>query len=324
MDQKIKFLVITITIICVVLAGLLATSMSQNFLFTSYARVTEGENQDDGVIWYVFDAETYLGDVFFRIEPSPTGLQQNQMTISLSLFYNQTELDFIKIRFSGGNSVISVYKEDSSYDWNYQFRMESGDITFEVPNLDWYGQSTTRLDFILVPFDATNLHLDMELLMHKTTPLQLTSLKAQVFIDTPIPQVTDLTKITESPTEPSIHKAIRDRIRVENTDEEFPDPENRVLDWYILRVENSSDYPQETTTYWLFWRGKELHGDIDAFAEIYNMPGNFTHYTLEITRFTCYELTVYVDDATVTTFPHIDDAYFNQTHLGYTNIEITI
>jgi hypothetical protein len=189
MDQRIKFLVITITIIGAVLAGLLAASMSQNFLFTSYARVTEGENQDDGIIWNVFDEETYMGEVFFRIEPNPNGLQQNQMTISSSLFYNQTELDSIKIRFSGGNSVISVYKEASSYDWNYQFRMESGDVIFEVPDLDWFGQSTTRLDFILVPYDATDLYLNMELSMHRTTPLQLTSLKAQVFIDAPIPQV---------------------------------------------------------------------------------------------------------------------------------------
>ena len=182
-------MVITITIIGAVLAGLLAASMSQNFLFTSYARVTEGENQDDGIIWNVFDEETYMGEVFFRIEPNPNGLQQNQMTISSSLFYNQTELDSIKIRFSGGNSVISVYKEASSYDWNYQFRMESGDVIFEVPDLDWFGQSTTRLDFILVPYDATDLYLNMELSMHRTTPLQLTSLKAQVFIDAPIPQV---------------------------------------------------------------------------------------------------------------------------------------
>jgi hypothetical protein len=171
MDQRIKFLVITITIIGAVLAGLLAASMSQNFLFTSYARVTEGENQDDGIIWNVFDEETYMGEVFFRIEPNPNGLQQNQMTISSSLFYNQTELDSIKIRFSGGNSVISVYKEASSYDWNYQFRMESGDVIFEVPDLDWFGQSTTRLDFILVPYDATDLYLNMELSMHRTTPL---------------------------------------------------------------------------------------------------------------------------------------------------------
>ena len=133
-----------------------------------------------------------------------------------------------------------------------------------------------------------------------------------------------MTETTESPTEPSIHKDIRERIRVQNTDENFPDQENRVLDWYVLRVENSSDYPQQTTTYWLFWRGKELHGDIDAFAEIYNMPGNFTHYTLEITRFTCYELTVYVDNVAITTFQHLDDDSFNQTQPGYANIEITI
>jgi hypothetical protein len=186
MEQKIKFLIITITIIVIVIAGLFIASISQTFLFTSYARVVEVENNDVS-IWNVFEGETYLGEIYFRIEPIPSGLEQNQMTISFTLFYNQTELDSVKIRFSGENNVISVYKEASSYDWEYQFQTENGDVIFEVPNLDWFGQSTTRLDFILVPFDATNLYLDMELSMHRTTPLQLTSLKAQVFIDVPIP-----------------------------------------------------------------------------------------------------------------------------------------
>ncbi len=171
------------------MAGIFTASISQTFLFTSYAIVEENENNEDIPIWHVFDGDTYLGEIDFRMEPSPSGLQQNQMTISLTLFYNQTELDSVKIRFSGGNSAISVYKEASSYEWDYQFNMEGGDVLFEVPDLDWFGQSTTRLDFILLPFDATNLYLNMELSMHRTTPIQLTSLKAQVFIDVPIPEM---------------------------------------------------------------------------------------------------------------------------------------
>jgi len=171
------------------MAGIFTASISQTFLFTSYAIVEEDENNEDMSIWHVFDGDTYLGEIYFRMEPSPSGIQQNQMTISLTLFYNQTELDSVKIRFSGGNSAISVYKEASSYEWDYQFNMEGGDVLFEVPDLDWFGQSTTRLDFILLPFDATNLYLNMELSMHRTTPIQLTSLKAQVFIDVPIPEM---------------------------------------------------------------------------------------------------------------------------------------
>lgn len=189
MDQKIKFLIIIITIIVIVLAGLLAVSMSQSFLFTSYARVEEVENNNDTFIWNVFDGETFLGEIYFRIEPSQSGLHQNMMTFSFTLFYNQTKLDSVKIKFSGGNSVISVYKEASSYDWGYQFQTEGGDAVFEVPDLDWFGQSSTRLDFVLFPFDATNLYLDIQLTMHRTTPLQLTSLKAQVNINAMIPKV---------------------------------------------------------------------------------------------------------------------------------------
>ena len=62
-------------------------------------------------------------------------------------------------------------------------------MVFEVQDLGWYGQSTATLDFIVLPLDATNLYLDMELSIHRTTFLQLTSLKAQIHIDAPIPQV---------------------------------------------------------------------------------------------------------------------------------------
>jgi hypothetical protein len=189
MDQKIKFLIIIISAIGIVLAGLFAVSLSQNFLFTSYASVVEVESNDDASIWNVFDGETFLGEIFFRIEHSPSGLAQNPITISFTLGYNQTELDSFKIRFSGGNSVISIYKEATSYDWDYQFQTKGADVIFEVPDLDWFGQSTTTLNFILFPSDTTNLYLDMELSMHRTTPLQLTSLEAQVFIDAPIPQM---------------------------------------------------------------------------------------------------------------------------------------
>jgi len=49
----------------------------------------------------------------------------------------------------------------------------------------------------------------------------------------------NLTETTTNATEPSVHKDLRNRIRVENTDEDFSDPDNRVLEWYILRVEDS-------------------------------------------------------------------------------------
>ena len=189
MNQKIKFLIPTFLIIVVVFAGLATASMTQNFIFTSNLRVEEVEKNDNTSILYVFDGETFLGEIFFSIEPEQGELKQNQMTISFSLFYNQTELDSVKIRFSGGNSVISVYREATSYDWKHQFHTEGGDAVLDVPDLGWFGESTTRLDFILFPMDATNLYLEMQLSMHRTTPLQLTSLKAQVNIDATIPQV---------------------------------------------------------------------------------------------------------------------------------------
>ena len=117
MDQKIKFLIITISTIGIALAGLLAASISQNYLFTSDARVVKVENNEDASIWKVYDGETLLGEIYFKIEPNESGLNQNRMTISFTLFQNQTELDSIELKFSGGNNVVSIYREASSYDW---------------------------------------------------------------------------------------------------------------------------------------------------------------------------------------------------------------
>lgn len=189
MNLKIKFLILTILIIGVVFTGLFTASMTQNFIFTSDLRVEGVEKNDNTSILHVFDGQTFLGAIYLRIEPQIVGLQQNWVMLSFSLFYNQTELDSVKIRFSGGNGHVSVYREATSYTWEHQFHTEGGDAVLDVPDLGWFGQSTATLDFILFPHDATNLVVDMQLSMHRTTPLQLTSLKAQVHIDAPIPQV---------------------------------------------------------------------------------------------------------------------------------------
>lgn len=188
MNQKIKFLILIILITGVVFAGLFTVSMTQNFIFTSNLRVEEIEKNDNTYILHVFDGQTFLGAIYFRIEPQIVGLHQKWMTISFSLFYNQTELDSAEIRFSGGNNVISVYREATSYNWEHQFHTEDGDVVLDVPDLGWFGQSTASMNFILFPIDANSLYLTMDLSMHRTTPLQLTSLKAHVYVDVPIPK----------------------------------------------------------------------------------------------------------------------------------------
>ena len=193
MNQKIKLLTLLTLIILVieiVIAGLFAVSMTQSFIFSSDLRVVEVEKDDSSSHLTVYDGETMLGNIYFIIEPGTAdGLEQNRMTLSFSLFYNQTELDSIAVRFSAGANIVSIFKDATSYTWKHQFDTEGSDVVFEVPDLGWYGQSTTKLDFILFPMDANNLYLDMQLSMHRTTPLQLTSLKAQVHIEATIPQV---------------------------------------------------------------------------------------------------------------------------------------
>ena len=189
MNQRVGFLILAILILAILITSLLVFSETQNFPFSSDLRVDEVAKYDGTSDFTVFDGETMLGNIHFSIEPEiPSGSGQNQMTISFSLFYNQTELDSIIIRFSAGTNIVSIFRKATSYDWEYKFHTESSNVVFEVPDLGWYGQSTSKLDFILFPNDATSLFLDMQLSMHKMAPLQLTSLKAQVHIDATIPK----------------------------------------------------------------------------------------------------------------------------------------
>ncbi len=190
MKQRVKFLAASILIAAgMILVSLFAASASQNFLFSSDLRVVEVEKYDSSSYLTVFDGETMVGNIYFGVEPGSIGASgQNRMTVSLSLFYNQTELDAVTIRFSGGTNIISVYREATSYTWEHQFSSEGAAVVFWVPDLGWYGQSTARLDFILLPNEADTLYLDMQLSAHRMTPLQLTSLNAQVHLDATIPK----------------------------------------------------------------------------------------------------------------------------------------
>jgi hypothetical protein len=85
--------------------------------------------------------------------------------------------------------VLTIYIEASSYVWSAaQFNRDNWDVVFSVGDLGWYGTGTVTLDFILDSHEqGANLRFTVDLGMHKHAFLQLTSLKAQAYLDTPIP-----------------------------------------------------------------------------------------------------------------------------------------
>jgi hypothetical protein len=112
--------------------------------------------------------------------------------------------------------------------------------------------------------------------------------------------------------------AIKDRLTVNITEANFTNPV-RVCDFFELREEDSEDYFQTTVTYWVFQHGKETHGDIEAFVEIYNVPDRTDLFFVEVARFCWFELTVSLDGVPVEVFPTVTN---NTLSMGYRTFEV--
>jgi hypothetical protein len=114
---------------------------------------------------------------------------------------------------------------------------------------------------------------------------------------------------------------IKNRMLINITDNEFPETGIRECIWYELREEDADEYNQTTVNFWVFQDGKGLHGDIEAFVEIYNVPDVRDRFVIEIARNCWYELTVYYNDEQFAVFPSVTE---NELSYGYMTYQVTL
>ena len=114
---------------------------------------------------------------------------------------------------------------------------------------------------------------------------------------------------------------IKDRILIKITDPEFPPTGIRECIWFELREEDSEDYNQTTVNFWVFQDGQGLHGDIEAFVEIYNVPNVTDRFVIEITRNCWFELTAYYNGEPFVVFPKVTK---NELSYGYMTYEVPL
>jgi hypothetical protein len=112
---------------------------------------------------------------------------------------------------------------------------------------------------------------------------------------------------------------IKDRLLVNITDSDFPSTGTRECEWYKLREEDSEDYFQTTVNFWVFQRGQGIHGDIEAFVEIYNKPDQTDVFVVEVTRNCWNELTVSLDGSPRAVFPRVTEDVLSY---GYITFEV--
>ncbi len=184
---------IVIVFVAVIVLSFVVVSLNQIFLFSENVNVDKirtdpnigsystSITDDDGEI---------LANVYFRIDHSLPNQMDHKMVFSISP-YNQTEVDSLTLTFSAGTKNIQIYKEAStSVFQGSQIYQKNNDIISTIPDVGDYGHSTIRLDFILERYNAESLSVIADLSMHQKAALQLTSQKAQIYINANIPIVT--------------------------------------------------------------------------------------------------------------------------------------
>ena len=112
---------------------------------------------------------------------------------------------------------------------------------------------------------------------------------------------------------------IKDRLLINITDPSFPSTGIRECEWHEFREEDSGDYFQTTVNFLVFQTGQGIHGDIEAFVEIYNKPDETDVFVVEVARNCWDELTVYLDGVPEIVFPKVTDDVLS---LGYKTFEV--
>ncbi len=189
---KKKIGVVIVFVVVIVVSFFVVALMSQVFLFSENVNV-EQIRIDPNIGSYstsiVNDDGELLANVYFRIDHNLPNQMEHKMLFSISP-YSQTEVDSLTLTFSAGTKNIQIYKEAStSVFQDAQIYQKNNEILLTLPDIGDYGQSTIRLDFILERYDAETLSIIADLSMHQETSLQLTSQKAQIYINANIPIV---------------------------------------------------------------------------------------------------------------------------------------
>jgi hypothetical protein len=112
---------------------------------------------------------------------------------------------------------------------------------------------------------------------------------------------------------------VKDRVLVNITDSNFPPTGIRECEWNELREEDSGDYFQTTVNFMVFQAGQGVHGDIEAFVEIYNKPNQSDAFVVEVSRNCWNELTISLDGSPIVVFPRVTE---NTMSYGYMTFEV--
>ncbi len=193
--SRAKIALTLILVAVVILSALVYSSATENFWLSRTLTVKEDYPGISGHYQQVFqfnltDSDKLLGEFYFRIEAIPPNQSSNTVYIDFEHSGN-TKLDSIDFHFSSPE-VTRVYL-DMSDPVGIKFSASRDVNSFSVKAND-FGELGTLQGNIVYQFilsDAktnnNNLYFSADISMHYMTPLQLTTLKAHLTINTVIP-----------------------------------------------------------------------------------------------------------------------------------------
>jgi len=189
---------VLVVVIMLVFSLLAFSSVSKRFIFSKELAVREVADSFDNPYepnYNFTDSSNYVGNLFFRMERDFYNNSENKVYIDIQ-HVRTTELDSIVFLFKSPN-LASVFL-DTNYPLGvtYVFSRSFDTFTIEATNLGGLGviggtaeAGNIFFNFVLKsgPSHSNSLLFSAELSMHYMTPLQLTSMKASISLNTNIP-----------------------------------------------------------------------------------------------------------------------------------------
>lgn len=196
---KIALGISIIVIVVIVLSNLMVSSATENFLFSKSLNVGEFESHfynssndlRNEYVANLTDENTLIRTVFLRIWSLPSNLTNiPRCWILLQLAYKpDTEVDSITLRVDSGSLFSKYYTSSLGTITSTNFYEDGSAIVYEIKELgNFLGQGTVTLEFLIEDTSQlSSVAITADISMHQTTPIQLTSLNAHVFLDAAIP-----------------------------------------------------------------------------------------------------------------------------------------
>jgi hypothetical protein len=168
-------------------AALAAASYNGIFIFsrTLAAQDLNPDETSDQHLIMLKDHGNDVGGLFFAIDGAVNSSLQ-RMWVDIS-HYNGTLLDSVTFKFTSHLKPISVYIDASYPPVPISFHKDHDTIIITLKPVGIFTQGTFHCDFVLQNLSSDQISFEAEVTIHQPASLQLTALKANVYIPQILP-----------------------------------------------------------------------------------------------------------------------------------------